>query len=89
MRFRRNLETEPTRENSGTVKSESELEEYITMSAMSSVMRAGLRVALATTALGISPLLAQTAEPVKPPPAKASSFDFGGNNVFDHAIPNA
>ena len=59
------------------------------MSAMSSVMRAGLRVALATTALGISPLLAQTAEPVKPPPAKASSFDFGGNNVFDQAIPNA
>jgi quercetin dioxygenase-like cupin family protein len=59
------------------------------MSAMSSVMRAGLRVALATTALGVSSVFAQTVEPVKPPPAKASSFDFGGKNVFDHAIPNA
>ena len=58
------------------------------MSAMSSVMRAGLRVALATTALGVSSVFAQTV-PVKPPPAKASSFDFGGKNVFDHAIPNA
>ena len=59
------------------------------MFAMSGVMRAGLRVALAATALGVSPVLAQTAEPVKTPPAKASSFDFGGKNVFDHAIPNA
>jgi quercetin dioxygenase-like cupin family protein len=58
------------------------------MLTMSRVTQAGLRVALATTALGVSPVLAQTAEPVKPPPAKASSFDFGGKNVFDHAIPN-
>jgi quercetin dioxygenase-like cupin family protein len=89
MRFRRNLETEPTHENSGSVKSEPEQEEYVAMVAMSSVMRAGLRVALATTALGVSPVLAETVEPVKPPPAKASSFDFGGKNVFDQAIPNA
>jgi hypothetical protein len=63
----------------------SELEEYMAMSAMSRVMRAGLRVALATTALGISPVLAQNAEKVKPPGA-ASSFDFGGATVFEHAI---
>jgi quercetin dioxygenase-like cupin family protein len=58
------------------------------MSAMSRIMRAGLRVALATTALGISPVLAQNAEQVKPPGA-ASSFDFGGATVFEQAIPNA
>jgi quercetin dioxygenase-like cupin family protein len=59
------------------------------MLATSSVIRAGLRVAMATTALGVLPILAQSAEAVKTLPTKASSFDFGGKNLFDHAIPNA
>ena len=42
-----------------------------------------------TALASFAPCLRQHAEPVKPPPAKASSFDFGGKNVFDHAIPNA
>ena len=52
-------------------------------------MRSGLGLVLTTIAPGVSPGLAQDAEQVKPPTDAASSFDFGGVNVFEHAIPNA
>jgi quercetin dioxygenase-like cupin family protein len=52
-------------------------------------MRTGLGLVLTTIAPGVSPGLAQDAEQVKPPTGAASSFDFGGVNVFEHAIPNA
>jgi quercetin dioxygenase-like cupin family protein len=55
---------------------------------MKRAMRTGLGLVLTTIALGVPPGLAQNAEQVKPPNA-ASSFDFGGATVFEHAIPNA
>jgi quercetin dioxygenase-like cupin family protein len=55
---------------------------------MKRAMRTGLGLVLTTIALGVPPGLAQNAEQVRPPSA-ASSFDFGGATVFEHAIPNA
>ena len=55
---------------------------------MKRAMRTGLGLVLTTIALGVPPGLAQNAEQVKPP-SVASSFDFGGATVFEHAIPNA
>jgi quercetin dioxygenase-like cupin family protein len=55
---------------------------------MRRVIRPGLGLVLTTIVLGMPPGLAQNAEQVKPPGA-ASSFDFGGATVFEHAIPNA
>jgi hypothetical protein len=48
----------------------------------------GLGLVLTTIALGVPLGLAQNVEQVKPP-GSASSFDFGGVNVFEHTIPNA
>jgi quercetin dioxygenase-like cupin family protein len=56
---------------------------------MKRATRTGLGLALATMALGAPLGLAQAAELGKPATGGASSFDFGGVNVFDHAIPNA
>jgi hypothetical protein len=48
----------------------------------------GLGLVLTTITLGVPLGLAQNVEQVKPP-SVASSFDFGGVNVFEHTIPNA
>ncbi len=55
---------------------------------MKRAMRTGLGLVLTTMALGVAPGLAQNAEQGKSPAGAASSFDFGGVNVFEHAIPN-
>ena len=56
---------------------------------MNRAMRTGLGLVLTTIALGVSPGLAQDEKQGKPPAGAASSFDFGGATVFEHAIPNA
>ena len=55
---------------------------------MRRVIRPGLGLVLTTIVLGVPPGLAQDNKQGKPPGA-ASSFDFGGATVFEHAIPNA
>ena len=56
---------------------------------MKRAMRTGLGLVLTTIALGVPPGLAQDEKQGKPPAGAGSSFDFGGVNVFEHAIPNA
>ena len=56
---------------------------------MNRAMRTGLGLLLTAIALGVSPGLAQDEKQGKPPAGAASSFDFGGATVFEHAIPNA
>jgi quercetin dioxygenase-like cupin family protein len=56
---------------------------------MRRLTRTGLGLALATIALGVPPGFAQNVAQVKPPPGGASSFDFGGVNVFERVLPNA
>ena len=56
---------------------------------MNRAMRTGLGLVLTTIALGVSPGLAQDEKQGKPPAGAASSFDYGGATVFEHAIPNA
>jgi quercetin dioxygenase-like cupin family protein len=56
---------------------------------MNRAMRTGLGLVLTTIALGVSPGLAQDEKQGKPAAGAASSFDFGGATVFEHAIPNA
>ena len=56
---------------------------------MKRAMRTGLGLVLTTIALGVQPGLAQDEKQGKPPAGGASSFDFGGATVFEHAIPNA
>jgi quercetin dioxygenase-like cupin family protein len=55
---------------------------------MRRVIRPGLGLVLTTIVLGVPPVLAQNDKQWKRPGA-ASSFDFGGATVFEHAIPNA
>ena len=56
---------------------------------MKRAMRTGLGLVLTTIALGVQPGLAQDEKQGKPPAGAASSFDFAGATVFEHAIPNA
>ena len=56
---------------------------------MKRAMRTGLGLVLTTIALGVQPGFGQDEKQVKPPAGSASSFDFGGSTVFEHAIPNA
>ena len=56
---------------------------------MKRAMRTGLGLVLTTIALGVPPGLAHDEKQGKPPAGAGSSFDFGGVNVFEHAIPNA